>query len=196
MQNIKVLIVDDSAFIRKMLRDLLEIDSSIQVVAAVKNGKEAIEYIQSNPVDVITLDVEMPVMDGIETLKEIMRVKPTPVVMLSSLTKEGAEMTFKALDLGAVNFLAKPTNIFKISSSTDIQDNIIDKVKEASKVRVSKITTIRPRDSKIINTQPNIMSTAMKDSEVKKIVAIGTSTGGPRALQEVVSNLSGDLPAH
>lgn len=168
MQNIKVLIVDDSAFIRKMLRDLLEIDSSIQVVAAVKNGKEAIEYIQSNPVDVITLDVEMPVMDGIETLKEIMRVKPTPVVMLSSLTKEGAEMTFKALDLGAVNFLAKPTNIFKISSSTDIQDNIIDKVKEASKVRVSKITTIRPRDSKIINTQPNIMSTAMKDSEVKK----------------------------
>ena len=195
MQNIKVLIVDDSAFIRKMLRDLLEIDSSIQVVAAVKNGKEAIEYIQSNPVDVISLDVEMPVMDGIETLKEIMRVKPTPVVMLSSLTKEGAEMTFKALDLGAVNFLAKPTNIFKISSSTDIQDNIIDKVKEASKVRVSKITTIRPRDSKIINTQPNIMSTAMKDSEVKKIVAIGTSTGGPRALQEVVSNLSGDLPA-
>ena len=119
MQNIKVLIVDDSAFIRKMLRDLLEIDSSIQVVAAVKNGKEAIEYIQSNPVDVISLDVEMPVMDGIETLKEIMRVKPTPVVMLSSLTKEGAEMTFKALDLGAVNFLAKPTNIFKISSSIE-----------------------------------------------------------------------------
>ena len=116
MLKVKVLIVDDSAFIRKMLIDLLELDPSIQVVAAVKNGKEAIEFIQTNQVDVVTLDVEMPVMDGIETLKEIMRVKPTPVVMLSSLTKEGADMTFKALDLGAVNFLPKPTNIFKISS--------------------------------------------------------------------------------
>ncbi len=194
MQNIKVLIVDDSAFIRKMLRDLLEIDKSIKVVAAVKNGKEAIDYINFNPVDVITLDVEMPIMDGIETLKEIMRVKPTPVVMLSSLTKEGADMTFKALDLGAVNFLAKPTNIFKISSSTDIQDNIIDKVKEASRVRVSKITNIKPRNIKINNLQPGY-TTGIRDNDIKKIVAIGTSTGGPRALQEVVSNLSGNFPA-
>lgn len=195
MQSIKVLIVDDSAFIRKMLKDLLEVDTSIKVVAAVKNGKEAIEFLDSNNVDVITLDVEMPVMDGIATLKEIMRVRPTPVVMLSSLTKEGAEMTFKALDLGAVNFLAKPTNIFKISSSVDIQDSIIDKVKEASKVRVNKIAAIRPKDNKISYTQTSSVSSGVKDSDIKKIVAIGTSTGGPRALQEVISNLSGNFPA-
>ncbi len=195
MLKVKVLIVDDSAFIRKMLIDLLELDPSIQVVAAVKNGKEAIEFIQTNQVDVVTLDVEMPVMDGIETLKEIMRVKPTPVVMLSSLTKEGADMTFKALDLGAVNFLPKPTNIFKISSSTDVQDNIIEKVKEASKIRVNKITNIKARD---IGSKPLDLSSTnsgINDQEINRIIAIGTSTGGPRALQEVISNLSGDIKA-
>ena len=195
MQKIKVLVVDDSAFIRKMLIDLLELDSSIKVVSAVKNGKEAIEYVKANEVDVITLDVEMPVMDGIETLKEIMKVKPTPIVMLSSLTKEGADMTFKALDFGAVNFLPKPTNIFKISSSTDIQDDIIEKVKEASKIRLNKITSTTSKGLGVRLPDLSLTNSGINDQEIKKIIAIGTSTGGPRALQEVISNLSGDIKA-
>ena len=98
MNKIRVLIVDDSAFIRKVLKDILESDQNVEVIAAAKNGKEAIDFLTKQDVDVITLDVEMPIMNGIDTLKEIMSLKPTPVVMLSSLTNEGADMTFKAHD--------------------------------------------------------------------------------------------------
>lgn len=196
MNRIRVLIVDDSAFIRKILKDILESDKTIEIIGAAKNGKEALDFLQQNEVDVITLDVEMPIMDGIDTLKEIMRVKPTPVVMLSSLTNEGAEMTFKALDLGAVDFVAKPTNIFKMSSS-DIQEDIISKIKEASMVKTKKIPSKKVfKELSEKNELPTSIIKPIRDKrceDVKKIIAIGTSTGGPRALQEVISNISGEI---
>lgn len=193
MSKIKVLVVDDSALIRRIVKDLLESDSELEVVGVSKNGKEALDFIQQNPVDVITLDVEMPVMDGISTLEEIMKTKPIPVVMLSSLTKEGAEMTFKALDLGAVDFVAKPSNVFSIHSS-EVNNDIREKVKQASRVRLSRIykteRTLRKPEPQI-----TIPSVSAGDHEITKIIAIGTSTGGPRALQEVIANLSGKIKA-
>lgn len=191
MKKIKVLIVDDSAFIRKILKDILESDGEIEVVSTAKNGSEAIDFLKSNDVDVITLDVEMPVMDGLETLRQIMKTKYTPVVMLSSLTKDGADMTFKALDLGAVSFIAKPSNIFKMGTG-EIQDNIVNKIKEASHIKSNKVL----EDKNVIIRKPKPSSIRMSiDDHITRIVAIGTSTGGPRALQEVLSNISPMLKA-
>ncbi|WXR61778.1 chemotaxis response regulator protein-glutamate methylesterase [Peptostreptococcaceae bacterium AGR-M142] len=197
MKKIKVLIVDDSAFIRKIVEDILKKEDSIEVVAKVKNGKEALDYIYKNEVDVVTLDVEMPVKNGIETLEELMQTKPTPVVMISSLTKEGADLTIKALDLGAVDFITKPSNIFKISQD-EVGKDIINKVKIASRVRISKNERIKPH-KKIESS----IKKSLKENRISRdssggfdtIVSIGTSTGGPRALQEVIPNLKFDIKA-
>lgn len=191
MNKIKVLIVDDSAFIRKLLKDILSTDKEIEVVDFARNGKEAIEKLMKNEIDVVTLDIEMPVIDGIDTLKEIMIKKPTPVVMLSSLTKNGADLTIKALELGAVDFITKPSNIFKINND-DIKNLVIDKVKVASKVKQYnknynyKIKTI---DKAKYDSNKNLN----KKDKIDNIIAIATSTGGPRALQNVISNLSSEI---
>lgn len=112
---IKVLIVDDSALIRKILTDILISDSEISVVGTARNGQEALEKIEALKPDIVTLDIEMPLMDGLTTLKHIVSKHKLPVIMISSLTSEGAELTLKALDEGAVDFLPKPTNIFSLS---------------------------------------------------------------------------------
>lgn len=186
MKKIKVLIVDDSAFIRKILKDILESDGDIEVIATAKNGSEAIDFLKTNDADVITLDVEMPVMDGLETLRQIMKTKYTPVVMLSSLTKDGADMTFKALDLGAVSFIAKPSNIFKMGT-TEIHDSIINKIREASNIKANKV--LEDRNPGLHKIKP-LPARTYHDEQISRIIAIGTSTGGPRALQEVLSNIS------
>lgn len=197
MSKIKVLIVDDSALIRRIVKDLLETDATIDVVGTVKNGKEALEFIQRTPVDVITLDVEMPVMDGISTLREIMNTNPIPVVMLSSLTKKGADMTFKALDLGAIDFVEKPSNVFSIQSS-EVDNDIREKVKNAAKAKlrknsVNRMDFVKPR-RKFADLSP--LTQRSTDSEdVKEIIAIGTSTGGPKALHEVIGHLSARIVA-
>lgn len=193
MAKIKVLVVDDSTLIRKIVTDLLAKDQDFEVVGTAKNGKEAIEFIQKNPVDVLTLDIEMPVMDGLVTLKEIMRVHPIPVVMLSSRTEEGADMTFKALDLGAVDFISKPSNIFNLSSA-EMHNDLKESLRQASKAKIRKKPVLI--HSKNVAT-PVLSETLQKNTEqeVSKIIAIGTSTGGPRALQEVISKLSGKINA-
>jgi len=108
IKQIKVLVVDDSAFMRKVISDLLEEDPHIKVIDRARNGKEAVEKVIKLQPDVVTLDVEMPQMDGLAALREIMRLKPTPVIMVSSLTRQGAETTIKALALGAIDFVTKP----------------------------------------------------------------------------------------
>ncbi len=191
MKRINVLVVDDSAFIRKMMKDILAMDEELIMVDIAKNGKEAIEKLMKNKVDVITLDIEMPVMDGILTLKKIMEEKPTPTIMLSSLTKSGADLTIQALDLGAVDFITKPSNIFKINND-EIKSLIIDKIKMASKIKVSK------KKYEITSIKKDVFVKNFKNSdseEIENIVAIGTSTGGPRALQEVVPYISEDIHA-
>ena len=120
MAKLRVLVVDDSMFMRRMISDLLQQDAEIEVVGAAKNGQEGLEMARQLKPDVITLDVEMPVMDGVTMLQQLMQQQPTPVLMLSSLTKEGAEVTLKCLELGAVDFVTKPSgsismDIYKIS---------------------------------------------------------------------------------
>lgn len=195
MKKIKVLIVDDSAFIRKIVEDILKKDSSIEIVAKARNGKEALDILMKQDVDVVTLDVEMPVLNGIDTLERIMKEKPTPVLMLSSLTKKGADLTIKALNLGAIDFITKPSNIFKLSDE-EIGTLIIEKVKVASKIKVNR-SRIQKRSYYESRAQSGkkTVDIRSKNALISNVVAIGTSTGGPRALQEVIPNISESLKA-
>ena len=178
---IKVMVVDDSALIRKLLTDILKLDKDILIVGTARNGKEALEKIPTLKPDIITLDVEMPLMDGLTTLKHIVSRYKLPVIMISTLTEKGAELTLKALEEGAIDFLQKPTNVFALSQN-EIKDEIIEKIKMGSK---AKIETKQPlmHVNKIEQSNNNIIK--IKDS-FTNIVAIGTSTGGPRALQSLI----------
>lgn len=185
MAKIKVLIVDDSAFMRKILTDIMTEDSRLEVVGTAKNGEDALEQIRKLKPDLVTLDVEMPVMDGITALEHIVKEFRIPVVMLSSLTRAGADLTIKALEIGAVDFITKPTSIFKINTD-EIKQTLIEKVIGASKVSISKVSSasiasaVKPKHE-------------MKPGRLKNIIAIGTSTGGPRALQSVIPLIPGDV---
>lgn len=141
MGKIKVLVVDDSAFMRKILTDILSETSSIEVVGTAKNGEEALVMIKKLSPDLVTLDVEMPVMDGITALKHIVKEYSIPVVMLSSLTQSGADLTLQALEIGAVDFITKPTSIFKINTD-EIKTELIDKILEAAQVKISRVSKV------------------------------------------------------
>lgn len=179
---IKVLIVDDSPFIRKVLKTTLEKDAKIIVVGEAKNGQEALESIYTLRPDVITLDIEMPVMDGLTALRKIISTFNIPVIMLSSLTKEGAQTTIKALEEGAFDFIPKPTNIFKVEGQA-FQEELINKIIAAAK---SDRKVIKYRES--IRKRPKHITTANIENNLsfEYLITIGTSTGGPRALQDVI----------
>ena len=189
---IRVLIVDDSALIRTVIRDILESDGEIKVVGIARNGKEALEKIPILNPDVITLDVEMPIMNGILTLEEIIDKHNIPVIMLSSLTIEGAELTLKALEIGAVDFIAKPKNIFDVGSDY-VKRDLIEKVKV-----VSKSKNVNSYEAYLGNRKIQkklIIASKFSDNNYKNIVAIGTSTGGPRALQQIIPKMPSNLNA-
>ncbi len=185
---IKLLIVDDSSFMRKLLKEIVVKDNRIEVVGEASNGKDALEFLKKNKVDVITLDIEMPVMDGIEFLKRVDQ-RRTSVVVLSSLTKEGASITLDALELGAIDFIEKPENFFSINSelkSKEIIEKIVaaDSVKETkSKINYSKLVS----DRKIKKVDKKVPA--------KNLIVIGSSTGGPRALAQVIPKLKADINA-
>lgn len=183
MGIIKVLIVDDSLFMRTVLRDILIPDPGIQVVGTASDGKEALELIPKVNPDLVTLDIEMPVLDGLSTLKEIMKSYPMPVLMLSALTQEGANQTFEALDLGAVDYLPKPDSAAKLH---EVKHVLIDKIKKISKVKIKRPVPIKKK------TKARIKPDAVASS--RKIVSIGASTGGPKALKEVLSGLPKNMP--
>ena len=188
---IKVMIVDDSALIRRLLTDVLKSDKDINVVGTARNGKEALEKIETLKPDIITLDVEMPIMDGLTTLKHIVSKYKLPVIMISTLTQRGADLTLKALDDGAVDFLPKPTNIFSLSRD-DIKRDIIEKVKIASRTKVNFTIPQRHIRKPIIPSRE--ISKTTKET-FRNIVAIGTSTGGPRALQALLPELPSSIDA-
>lgn len=189
---IKVLIVDDSALIRTVIRDILESDSQIKVVGIARNGKEALEKIPILKPDVITLDVEMPIMNGITALEEIINKYDIPVIMLSSLTTEGAELTLKALEIGAVDFIAKPKNVFNVGSDY-VKKDLIEKVKVVSKSKNIK-SYLSYSDNKKVPKKP-FTASKFSDNDYKNIVAIGTSTGGPRALQQIIPKMPSNINA-
>lgn len=219
---IRILIVDDSAFMRKVISDLFAAESDFKVVDTARNGAEALDKVVALSPDVVTLDLEMPVMDGLTALQKIMSAKPTPVVMVSSLTKAGGEATIRGLELGAVDFVAKTAG--PISRIDEIAVELVMKCRAAAKVNAANL---QPRPSIPVTpfqqttTQPKPPDQPIEQVSVKRpvfvpplqtpdlpphastqptqatsdwIVAIGTSTGGPRALQEVLTRLPKSLP--
>lgn len=196
MSKIKVLVVDDSVFMRRILSDIINSHPDIEVIDTARNGEDALSKIEKIKPDVVTLDVEMPRMDGLSALQKIMDSSPVPVLMLSSLTKKGADETIKALQFGAVDFIAKPSNVFKINVE-DMKMNLLDKIIVASKVKFRKkhfFRTYERIEAKRIYPS-KAKESSIKKSSVKKVVAIGTSTGGPRALQNLLPSIPKNIDA-
>jgi len=182
---VKVLVVDDSRVLTKIVSRILERDPFIKVVGTAGNGYEAIDKIEKLKPDVVTLDIEMPVMNGIEALKHIMATTPLPVIMLSTLTKDHADITIEALALGACDFVTKD---FSNSLLADKEQELITKVKDVAKNRARLLM-------KGFIPQERPISVSPKTSAIRReIVSIGASTGGPPALQYILSHLPQDFP--
>ena len=186
-KKIRVVIVDDSAFMRTAIERMLKSDPSIEIVGSAANGIEAIDRTVRLKPDVVTMDVEMPIMDGLQALKEIMRIKPTPVIMVSSLTHEGAKVTLDALDLGAGDYVPKPGSTFS-TNILQLKNELVEKIHNAS---ISK-----PHSIKLEFVQkPLIKRFSVRDDRITKVIFIGASTGGPPAIQKILSSLDANLPA-
>lgn len=254
MSKIRVLVTDDSAFMRKVISDILSTDPDIEVIDRARNGLECIEKCKQLNPHVVTLDIEMPVMNGLEALKALMRDYPLPVVMLSSLTREGADATIEALEAGAFDFVTKPSGPISLDIHK-VADRLIERVKAAalSKARMKKVPlaprTIKPLDprpavsgaeattsaepkpgvsaasqapgdtaapgaspapiapvppSGAFASEPVVANKPLLDGKLQKrwvagskarLVVLGTSTGGPKALQVVLTALPADFPA-
>lgn len=187
---IRVLIVDDSAFMRYAISHHLEGNPRIAVVGSARNGVEALDLIPKLNPDVITMDIEMPQMDGISTLREIMKRFPRPVIMLSSLTQEGSEATITALTIGAVDFVPKPT---QKASINEVMDEVVTKILRASTIHVKPVLVpVKPIPAVQIAGKKAVITPYTRRDP---IVMIGSSTGGPKALHAVLSRIPGDLPA-
>lgn len=189
---IKVLIVDDSAFMRKLLSDLFAAEPDFEVIDTARNGREAVDKTKRLKPQLVTMDVEMPIMDGIKALELIMNEEPTPVVMVSSLTRAGADATLKALELGAVDFVAKAAG--PIAGIAGISNEILEKCRAAVKANVAQLVKRQPQSSLTFVKPPPVQPQLSYGGTDEQIIAIGTSTGGPRALQEVITRLPGNLP--
>lgn len=189
--SLRVMVVDDSAFMRFSITQQLAEDPEIQVVGTASNGQEALRLIPELQPDVITLDVEMPRLDGLSTLREIMKDFPRPVIMFSSLTREGTSETVQALMLGAVDFIPKPANRLDVKS---VMGEIISKVKQAARAKVKPAASSLIRSaSGVTDKQPE--KTIRAYNKKAPVVLIGSSTGGPGALSEIIPALPPDLPS-
>ncbi|HHY47663.1 MAG TPA: chemotaxis response regulator protein-glutamate methylesterase [Firmicutes bacterium] len=216
LKKTKVLVVDDSAFMRKVISRMISSDPEFEVAGIARDGLDAIEKMREVQPDVITLDVEMPRMNGLEALQVIMAERPTPVVMLSGLTQENADTTIKALALGAVDFVAKPSGAISLDIEK-VRDILLSKIRVArrAKLRLSEKLRQRAVDEDFpgkagIQASPGAAGApgAIQVSGVTRtpgatrvpgvadtVVVIGSSTGGPGALQEVIPRLPRDLAA-
>jgi two-component system chemotaxis response regulator CheB len=183
--RIRVLVVDDSALMRKLIPQMLAADESIEVVGTAMDGTFCLKKIEELKPNVVTLDLEMPGMNGIDTLKEIMRRQPVPVIVFSSHSIEGASVTMKALGLGAFDFLTKPKDATAHRAETERE--LIAKVKAAADCKLKpRILSGAPQKPEKLPALPGAPN---------KVVAIGVSTGGPQALEYVLSHLPGNFPA-
>ncbi|AKK67907.1 protein-glutamate methylesterase/protein-glutamine glutaminase [Xanthomonas translucens] len=190
----RVLIVDDSAVVRQMLTEILSRAPGIEVVGSAADPILAREKIKRLNPDVITLDVEMPRMDGLAFLENLMRLRPTPVVMISSLTERGADTTLQALALGAVDFISKP-KLDVVRGLEEYAEEIIGKVKAAAKAKVRALDRpAAPRPAGNAVAAPSAVST-LKFRTTDRLIAIGASAGGTEALRVVLEGMPADAPA-
>lgn len=186
---IRVLIVDDSALIRQLLSELLGAAPDIEVIGTAGDPLIARTMIKQHNPDVLTLDIEMPRMDGLAFLEKIMTLRPMPVLMVSSLTQSGAEATLQALEMGAVDYVAKPLVDLRLGM-TELKEELQEKVRAAARARVRGYG---PRDTSGTGTQKISPGGSWRSSE--KIIAVGASTGGVEALRELICALPADAPA-
>jgi two-component system chemotaxis response regulator CheB len=193
MNLIKVLVVDDSAFMRQHLKAILELDCYLEVIGTARNGEEAVQKVKELHPDVITMDINMPVMDGLTALAHIMGECPTPTIIISSLSQEGALATFEAIELGAVDFIAKASGTVSLDIEEQ-REEIITKVKAAARAKFRHRTISKPHSKKSVGHEQHLAPQSI-DSYVQKIVALGVSTGGPRTLLDILPFLPTDLPA-
>lgn len=203
MSKIKVIVVDDSFFMRQAIKKILESDGEIEVIAEAKNGKEAVELTADKRPDAVTMDIEMPVMTGIEALKKIMADSPVPVLMVSTLTEEGAEATIEALSEGAVDFVTKKPAFREMDG---LKDELIGKVKSVAGSKRFSNNLIRQRllrktaEKSPLSTRSGIGSAAHGERALPRacdieIVLVGVSTGGPSALQKLIPQITDKISA-
>jgi two-component system, chemotaxis family, protein-glutamate methylesterase/glutaminase len=185
--TVRVLIVDDSALVRSVLTEILSADPQISVVGSASDPLIARDKIKQLNPDVLTLDVEMPRMDGLTFLENLMRLRPMPVLMVSSLTAQGAEVTLQALELGAVDFVTKPALDVR-NGLEAYADMLREKVKTVARARPRGRSEV-PRAAPVASSRPRVLRTT------EKIIAIGASTGGTEAIKEVLTAMPPDAPA-
>ncbi len=205
MQPIRVLIVDDSALVRQVLSEILGTDPRFEVLGTAKDPYDAREKIKQLNPDVLTLDVEMPRMDGVTFLRNLMRLRPMPVVMISSLTEQGAEITLQALELGAVDFVSKP-KIGVAQGLEEYADTIREKVAMAARVdvqpladRLARRRQATPDDLPAVDPKLSADAVIARGGRrtfrtTERIIAIGASTGGTEAIREILEALPADAP--
>ncbi|MFA5099795.1 MAG: chemotaxis response regulator protein-glutamate methylesterase [Candidatus Omnitrophota bacterium] len=185
-RKIRVLVVDDSFLMRKIISDIINSDPDLEVIGKAKDGQEAIEKAMDLDPDVITLDLNLPVVDGIDVLSKVMKHHPTRVIMFSAYTRSGASATMRALELGAVDFIAKPSGEISLGIEK-LQEEIITKIKLAAEVNIDKYLA-----GVAVSAPPAALPSR---SVIKKVVVIGASTGGPKAIMEIMQGLGENLPA-
>ncbi len=191
-KQIRVLVVDDSAFMRFTITKHLGENPQIQIIGTARDGNEALELIPKLNPDVVTLDVEMPHLDGLSTLREVMARYPRPVVMFSSLTAAGTAETVQALTIGAIDFIAKPSNKANIQA---VMEEAAQKIIKAAGSKVFSLAKPRPAVELTIKPTIKVAKSVRPLTPADKVLIIGSSTGGPRALNTVVADLPANLPA-
>lgn len=192
MKKVRVLIVEDSAFMRRIISDVIKEHSDLELVGTARDGLDGLEKIKKIKPDVVTMDLEMPRLDGLETLSIVMKECPLPVIMISTHTSAGSESTLKALDRGAVDFIAKPTQGSPDESLDELKNILPQKILAAATAKVALMPAAQPAPLKEVKKEEPLKG---RLEAAKIIVAIGASTGGPKALESVFSALPANLPA-
>jgi len=193
MKKINVLVIDDSALIRKLLTEIINSQRDMTVIGAASDPLMAREMIREMNPDVLTLDVEMPKMDGLDFLERLMRLRPMPVVMVSTLTEKGSDITFRALELGAVDFVAKP-KLGIASGLKEYSEEIANKIRTAFSARVKKLISSKPT-TKSISADAVLPPAFGKSSfSTEKLIIVGASTGGTEAIKDFLIQLPATCP--
>jgi len=191
MKKTRVLVIDDSALIRNLLTQIINSQPDVEVIGTAPDPLVAREMIRASDPDVLTLDIEMPKMDGLTFLEKLMRLRPMPVIMISTLTDQGSDATFRALELGAVDYIAKPT--MDIRNGMEIYTNeIADKIRTASTARVRRLEPLVNRNVTPASPQPIVFK--QQGSSTEKLIIVGASTGGTEAIKNFLSGLPADCP--
>jgi len=195
LKKIRVVVVDDSALVRSLLAEIINRQKDMECVGTANDPLIAREMIRELNPDVLTLDIEMPRMDGIDFLGRLMRLRPMPVVMVSTLTERGAEITMKALELGAIDFVAKP-RIGVASGLTELSDQIVEKVRIAATAHVRRAPAVPTAATPVVGGGVGVHAPVASIGRVstEKLICIGASTGGTEAIKEILTRLPADSP--